>query len=454
MERAHAALGPLTVEERASLLGHLVSVAVDWKSPRARDWDEELFQSANGLSGRARRRAQYAAVNVMAQLDLTRAVAMLAQMDPDPPREKPDQPEPQLRGQATSRLVEVIWGKYKQAGIPVIRQLAAQLAQSGGYPYASIASVITRLGSSAPELTEQLFRDTLAAYRQETSPEADANFSGFLMPISQAVARASAKEAFELLVQNTLAHGDSGAPIQFSGGATLSRAEASLRQILPVMRTVDPELAQEIVRDHPAITKAAGTPMFIAPARPRSAEQTADLQRMQELDRGETLLRQSDDPKVLAQAMPDVETRAMVYAQTAQYDVNRDPAKARAELQQAYSLADQLDDAHARLRALSSVAWSADAVGDQGIRRQVIEEAFPIAERLVRDEFDSDGHYKPGEASEALSRLVQLGMETDPEATLARIDQVSIPILRAGLLVDAASAALPPPPAKKTAPAR
>ena len=80
LERAHLAMASLPPEERSTALAGLTRVAADSKSPHLREWAEELFQSAKGLSGEPRRRTQAAAVNAMAQLDPARAAAMLSQM--------------------------------------------------------------------------------------------------------------------------------------------------------------------------------------------------------------------------------------------------------------------------------------------------------------------------------------------------------------------------------------
>lgn len=454
LERAHLAMASLPPEERSTALAGLTGVAADYKSPHLREWAEELFQSANSLSGEAKRRTQAAAVNAMTQLDPARAAAMLSQMEPDEIGDADNHPTPAYRAMAAQRLIEVVSFRFKEASVPVIRQIANSLGQSGGYPYAAIGDVLGRMGKANPETSESLYRDALAAYRQDSSPDADQDFARFLMPLTTVVARPSLKEGYDLLVRNILEHGDSGAPVQFSSGATMTRGEYQLRQLLPVLRSVDPELAAELPRDHPNLARAStGTPVPASQVHMRNVEAANDRQAAalghigdsSDAERGAELLLHSDDPKMLAQAMPDVEVRAIAFAQAAQMERNHDVAKARSYLQQGFSLAGQLDDPHAHLRALSEIAWSADAVPDMQIRRQAIQEAFPIAERLVRDEVDDQGHFKPGEAAEALGRLVQLGMETDPDATLIQVDAVPIPALKVNLLIGAANAALPPP---------
>lgn len=458
MERAHLAMATLPLEERWSALVRLTRVAADYKSPHLREWTEELFQSANGLSGEPRRRTQAAAVNAMAQLDPARAAAMLSQMDPDEVGDADNHPPLAYRAMAAQRLTEIIWAKFGVAGVPVIRQLAATIAQNGDYPYRAMGRVAEQLGAKNPELTETLFRDALAAYQQNTSIHGDFEFTGFLRPLSNVLAPASLKEAMDLLVANVVRHANDAEPIQFLNNGTsssVSVVDFELRQLLPLVRKADPALAEQLVRDHPDLTRAnMGVPVISPQARMRSVEAANDRQaaalghvgNSRDAERGAELLLQSDDPKMLAQAMPDVEARAVAFAQAATMERNQDIAKARSYLQQGFALAGQLDDPHAHLRALSEIAWSADAVPDMQIRRQAIQEAFPIAERLVRDEVDDQGHFKPGEAAEALGRLVQLGMETDPEATLVQVDAVPIPALKVGLLIDAAGAALPPPP--------
>lgn len=446
LERAHVALGPLTPEEHASLLGKLVRVASDYKSPRVGEWAEELFQTANQLSGEPRRRAQADAIESMTRLDQARAAAMLTQMDPDPPRD-PVHPGAQLRAQAAQRLIEVVWGRFKEAGVPVIRQLANTLAQSGGYPFAAVGQVIQQLGTKNADLNQELFHDAFAAYQQQSSAEADIAFERFLGPINEVVNREQLKTAYHLLVRNLETHDSPfrGETVTSSkGSVSISYFDTELFQLIPLIRKVDPEFAAEIQRDHPKIAQAqsvagADTVHYqIAGAKPYTPPQEE-----QDLDRGVRMLQSSNDPAMLAQAMPDATQRAMVFANAAQQYVDRDHAQAVAYLHDGFALVDSVNDPGQKLRALVSVAWSADAVNDQSIRRQAINEAFPIAERLARDEFDDQGRYKPGQGSEALGRLVMLGMETDPDATLARIDQVPIPILRAGLLLDAASSALP-----------
>ena len=446
MERAHAALAQLAPEERAQSLGSLTRTAADYKSPRARDWAEELFQAANGLSGRARQQAQADAVGTMTQFDQARAAAMLQEMDPDPPSDS-EHRQYSLRAAAAQRLIEVVWGKFNLAGVPVIRQLASSLAQNGEYPYGATGMVIQHLGANHADLTAELFQDAMSAYQRSSSADSDIAFCGFLRPVSSLVAREQLKPAFHLVVRNLESHESSysGETIRSSAGAvSISYLDTQLFQLLPLIRRTDPGFAEEIQRDHPQIARAqaaskAGTVHFSM----NGARPPAISRQQQDLDRGTKLLSEGGDAKMLAQAMPDAATRAAVFAQAAQGVRDHDHAQAEDYLRQAYSLASNLDEDAPRMSALGEVAWAADAVGDAQIRRKAIEEAFPIAERLVRSEFDDQGHYKPGDASEILHRLVQLGMETDPEATLARIDQVPIPVLRAGLLVGAANAALP-----------
>ena len=448
LDRAHMALAPLPPEERAPLLERLTAVASDYKSPHLQDWAEELFQSAAALSGNARRAAQSAAVRAMTQLDPARAASMLTQMDPDPPADK-DHPVAPLRAWAAERLIEVIWSRFKDPGVPAIRQLAASLAQNGDYPYTGVGRVIRDLGPQHAEQQQALFADALGAYQQQSSASADSMFARFLSPLVGVIPNEQLKPAFHLVVRNLEEHPSdySGETINSSqGSVSISYLDTQLFQFLPVLRRADPDFADEILRDRPQIAKAqqvahAGTVRFSA----RGMRPRTESQEDQDLDRGLRLLHQSDDPKLLAEAVPDTETRAQIFAQAAQSEHDRAPAEAEHHLQEAFDLAGNLDNPRQRLRALTSVAWSADALNNQQIRRQAIEQAFPIAERLVRDEFDDQGHFKPGEASESLGRLVTLGMENEPDATLAQIDAVPIPELKARLLIDAANADLPQP---------
>jgi hypothetical protein len=459
LERSHLIAQDLSAQDRVLVLKDLASAAKLVPPEKARAWTEELFQAARDLPEERRRVIQGRALSSLAQSDPEAALALLPQMEAGPP------PSAQLpmnpRAAAANQVFEALWRKKGAAAYDLIRQEAQRLGESGDYPFQAMGQIIRQLGAREAERGQALFSDALGSYQnQSPSFAGDVSFEAMLRPLAGVLPRPLLVRGYRALVERLLeaTPPDSSVSLQLSTdkGTTEFRnlVDLHLWQILPVVQSVDTDLAGEIVSNNAAVARAQ---QLVTGAkwrnmvnnRPPSAPDQG-LMAMQ--NRAQIVgAIASDSGESIEQAITDPGERAVAVAQAAERVADSDPARAEKLLQRAQQLSAGVEDKAMQLRTLVATGEAADTLDKSAVLRDVLERAFPLAQEVLRAQMDSkDGNFS-GTVAE-LGRLTRAGMRVAPEMTVAAIDQISLPLVRAFLLVEAAQG-LPVPEVKK-APSR
>jgi hypothetical protein len=455
LERSHLIAQELPAESRVVVLKDLVSAANLVSPEKARAWTEELFQAARDLPDERRRTLQARALSGLAQSDPEAALALLQQMEGGPPPDTQSIPMSE-RASAANQVFEALWRKKGAAAYDLIRQEGLRLGESGDYPFQAVGQIIRQLSANEAEKGQALFSDALGSYQnQSPSFAGDVSFEAMLRPLAGVLPKPLLVRAYRELVERLLEATPPDLPfsLQLSTdkGATEFRnlVDLHLWQLLPVVQSVDPDLAGEIVSHNAAVARAqqlvtGAKWRNLANNRPPSAAGEGFMARQSQAQIVSAIA--SNDSEGIEQAISDPGERAVALAQAAGQVADHDPARAEKLLQRAQQLSAGVEDKAMQLRTLVATGEAADTLDNSAVLRDVLERAFPLGQEVLRAQMDGRQNIQGTVAG--LGRLTRIGMRVAPEMTIAAVDQISLPLVRAFLLVEAAQG-LPVPEPKK-----
>ena len=144
-----------------------------------------------------------------------------------------------------------------------------------------------------------------------------------------------------------------------------------------------------------------------------------------------------DKAVAMTQSITDPNTRAVTMGSVAERIAGDDSSRAMQLLDQAQKTAGDSQDLKTELQLVASRAEVAQATNNGAMLRESLRKGFEIGDQLLRQEQDNN----QGQVSwYMLGSLVQTGIKSDPDLTLAYINSFSLPYVRAELLMDAAQA--------------
>jgi len=144
-----------------------------------------------------------------------------------------------------------------------------------------------------------------------------------------------------------------------------------------------------------------------------------------------------DKALAMTQSITDPNMRAVTMGSVAERIAGDDSGRAMQLLDQAQKTAGDSQDLKTELQLVASRAEVAQATNNDAMVRDSLRKGFEIGDQLLRQEQDNN----QGQVSwYMLGSLVQTGIKSDPDLTLAYINSFSLPYVRAELLMDAAQA--------------
>ncbi len=144
-----------------------------------------------------------------------------------------------------------------------------------------------------------------------------------------------------------------------------------------------------------------------------------------------------DSALAMTQSITDPNMRAVTMGSVAERIAGDDSSRAMQLLDQAQKTAGDSQDLKTELQLVASRAEVAQATNNGAMLRESLRQGFEIGDQLLRQEQDNN----QGQVSwYMLGSLVQTGIKSDPDLTLAYINSFSLPYVRAELLMDAAQA--------------
>ena len=353
------------------------------------------------------------------------------------------------RSIAARSLFAAVLRKKGVVALPLLQQEAQRLAESGTYPYSALASGVNQLGRMDAGLAETVFADSLAAYQQSSPTLAgNADFVNMLRLNRGPAAHADVQQAVTTVVNNLLAHpADSDQeklpqPIQYQGATVDNPTDFLLLQLMPVARELQPDLLDHIAQSRPALGKAANAVSAMPreswfPGQLGNSAAAATNPERAALNRIQGAA--ASDPKqalAMANTQQDPLARSQALAAVASGMASKDPQQASQVLDDAQKAAEKIDDQRKELQALIAMAIASNRMNNQVVLRDSLARGFVLGDELLRQQQNEHPEQPPSD--QGLSALVRAGVRPQLELTVAGIETLQNPQVKAQLLVIAA----------------
>jgi len=462
LDQAHGMTPQFRLEQRAWTVFHAADVAAPLDPQRARKWGLEAWELAKRLElGQSRAALQKDALRDVAVADPDLALRLYRKLDLPAQWDAVHQTTEDVRSLGyANTFFKPVWERGGPRYVARLRRLARFLGGTGQYPYAAMSRIAIDISKAHPRSARKIIQDATTYFRRD--PGFTSTNKQFVRFILATRAIASAK-----LLQtglNAAINGLEAPPRTFTnrtwsitiktplGDAKFdSEHQALLFQLLPLLKSVSPGGASQLVkryaslRDAPAI--AIDTPMTWSGS--VSMAGTADSARMR-LKQDESRVfavreaAESDPKGALAVANtisdPDLRTIALVWLAPAYAKVNA--GESDSWLSEAKAKVPAITEDGKRLQLLAALVRTLANSGHYVDAQPLIGQAFDLGEAVAsRDWQDhpeslADSVAGSSELGEIAASVIQL--DAASEAVISRINHVQNDPLRAQLLIEAA----------------
>jgi hypothetical protein len=461
----------LVPSERAILLTFLCRTASQHKLSFTTDWAQEALHIASQLPPDWNRLAvQKNALVALSYTNPDRAMSLLRSLDLPIEIENGVFPE-DVRSDAARTIFKNYWLQKKPLGLDELRSTAAYLGQTGQYPYAAVGFILTDVVSNQkiakpeiPGTASSMLLDAYSSYQRGSKfRNEDYEFVNFLEALRGVLPSASLKHGVDIAVERLTSQKE---PAEYQyvsrmqtqkGTATFhTLADELLFEMLPLVREVDPELADKLLQSNQALKQvgAAGNSVLSSEgaiivggnASPEDQERALQMSRAQEVRE-----MASDHPEqalALSQTITDPVSRAAAMAAVAEAR----PPQAREIQTTIAKIVPTIHEGEERLHVLSSLAEASWTAGDIAGFQDALANAFSLGQELFQE--DMAAHpVQPTygvESYNTLADLIKTSARGDRTTTAAMVNEVDDVQLKAFLLAQLADVlySLDPGPAK------
>jgi hypothetical protein len=419
-----------------------------------REWAQELFALSLQMKSSRRSQVQSTALDILIRLDPDRALDLLHQLSPEDPEAKSVTWPPQT--QLAHRVFGVLATRDGENALPVLQQEAELMGLQGHHPYAALGYAAMQAtnkywGNDNPRairILESVFQPAYARYSQ--APRTyfdDYEFGGMLEVLAGGLPFDSVQPALHLLVKNLLATDTSkyqftAEVINVNGqsAAAHNAIDAAIFLFGSIINR-DPGLANELASSRPQLQKGLEftkegqqrSSMF-GPALPAEQGQTAGANEMYQ-DAVRLSLSNPADAIAKAEQLPD-DTRAIALLQVARMVSRYDPARAAAVIAEVQQDNASMDEG-TLVDIISAQAFVAAGQNNQSALHDSLRQGFAAANHMLLEEQGTPRNYV---SVPALSPLVHIGMENDPDFTIPFVEGLPASRVKAEVLLDAAHA--------------
>jgi hypothetical protein len=476
LEMAEADAGDIRGGTRAYVLLQIARAYEKDNKAKAIELLENALMSTRVMDDdkvfRTRSRLQKEILNALVPLAPERVDELLTQVDTE------------ARGEVLTSLLE-FYERSKQ--LDRVIEVLYRTAQEQEIPYDAVARCMGALPAEKSGQGLQLFTTALNSYRDHDHRDTGITFGGtiaadfpsLIVQYWQQLPPAVATEAIDEVLKQAEPKGDSGsqhdslaiasAKGSLSFGSTY---EYLLFQLLPVLKQLDPDRADKLLKkyqqvealiaahpngahsllDSPAAQGDAGTPkrvggfaVFGAGAGPEAkARMTAS---MQERERANQIVEDSEahpqDALAQVSSIADLEARASALEGIARANVKKNSTVAKAALRELIELAAKLNGV-AQTRSMNSSAALLLQVGDPDGAKKAIEKGIAGAENMYKQDSDADDPNKAIKAywpsTQAYAVLLRTAGRISPDWAMAFLEQMPDLEVRAAAEVSLASA--------------
>ncbi|PYT96670.1 MAG: hypothetical protein DMG38_22945 [Acidobacteria bacterium] len=414
-----------------------------------REWASELFTFSSQSKGPQRTSTQNAAIGLLIRLDSGRALELLQSLNIGEPVPKWAASPPEMA--LVHRLFEVLIQRDGVSALPVLQQEADRLGKQGFYPYAALGYAAMQAtlndwgkdNQHAIRVLESVLEPAFARYSQNAHQYSDDfEFGKMLEVLAGGLPFDSVQPALRALVKNLLAADTSRYQFELEGYTSDGRVVKAHNTIdatilfLGSLINRDAELAKQLEATRPELQ---GTLEFSKAARlhpirfhHRWSSSTSEQQQTH-MDAVSLSHVNPEAAIAMAEQLPDGD-RASTALDVARNIAGDYPERAAELIAEAQSTNRPVDD-EMNVNLFSARAFVAVAQNKNDELHDLLQRAFASANRVVLEQQRTgDIHFFKG-----IGPLVQVGVQNDPDLTIAFIESLPSSYLKAELLLGAAS---------------
>ena len=420
-------------------------------------WAQELLTLSRQTKGQLRSFAENSAMSILVRLNPDQALTLLHSLSKDEPRADgtPSLPNTKL----VQRVFDILVERDGVSALPVLEQEAARMGTDGPYPYGALGYAAMQCVSKewatnrphAVEVVQHVFERAYERYRdQPRSYLDDYEFGRMLQAVAGGIQEA-VRPALRLLVKNLLATDtrkyrfEAGVYTNDGKAAKVDNAiDAAILNLGGLINRIDPELAQELESTRPELQTAL---QYTTQGRQRSwffgerplpgTLNGRPLDSNTENFMGAVGLANINPEAAIARAeqLPEGERRADTILSIASNIAGKQPERAQ-ELIAEVEGSNKTDIPELQLDVVSVKAAVAAGQDKKDETRELLQQGFALATPiLVKLQKSGNASFVAG-----LGQLVQIGMQNDPDSTITFLQSVPRSLLKAHLLLGAASA--------------
>jgi len=454
IQQSHDLDNLLTLTMRVRVLSRQAEMASQLKPDLGREWASELFALSLQLKGN-RSQVQSTALGILIRLDPDRALDLLHQLDPDDPETKSATWPPQTM--LAHKVFGILALRDGENALPVLQREADRMGLQGHYPYSALGYATMQIANKywgndnprAIRILDALFQPAFERYSQ--APRTyfdDYDFGEMLQVLAGGLPFDSVQPALHLLVKNLLATDISkyqftAEVINVSGQkATANNAIDSAIFLFGSLINRDTDLANELASSRPALQKGLEftkegqqRSITFGPASPPQPGQPAGIDEMyQEAVR--LAISNPTEAVATAEQLPD-DTRTSALLQVARTVSRYDPARAAKVIAEVQQESTSSTDEETLVDIVSAQAFVAAAQNNRGGLREYLRQGFASANHMLLEQQGTRRNYV---SIPALTPLVHIGMESDPDFTVPFVEGLPASRVKAEVLLDAAHA--------------
>ena len=455
LQQSHDLDNLLPMPMRVVLLPRQAEMVSHLNPDLGREWANELFALALQVKGKRRSQLQSSALGILIRLDPDRALDLLHQLSTEDPETRSPTWPPQTM--LAHKVFDILVLRDGEKALPVLQQEADRMGLQGHYPYAALGYGTMQAtnkywGNDTPRailILESVFQPAFARYSQ--APRTyfdDYEFGGMLQALAGGLPLDSVQPALRLLVKNLLATDTSkyqftAEVINMSGQTAVAHNAIDAAILLfGSLINRDPDLAKELQSSRPELQKGLEftkegqqRSSTFGPALPAEQGQAADVNEMyQEAVR--LSLSNPAEAIATAQQLPD-DTRTITLLQVARMVSRYDPARAAAVIAEVQQESKPPMDEQTLVDIISAQAFVAAGQDNQSALHDSLRHGFATADHMLLEWQAARRNYV---SIPALTPLVHIGMERDPDFTIPFVEGLPTSRVKAEVLLDAASA--------------
>lgn len=430
------------------LLRMQANLAAELRPDLGREWANELFQFASQQKGQERAATQGIAMSILVQVDPDRALELLHAMETSDTESSNNlQMTPPM--QVAMQVFRELTKRDGDAALPTLEREAAFMGSAGRYPYSALGSAASGAVSKdwkdnrqhAIQVEQSVLDLAFSRYSQTTPTFFDSlDFGRMLEALAGGLPPESVQPPLRVLVKNLLATDASKyqyhADLYTAEGKSVkadNAIDAAILQFSGLLQR-DPELVQQLESTRPGLQTALEyakeprrTMSFGGRAGPPTRRQVPNPEAEARADAFHLAHINADAAVAKAQELPPGPHRASTLLEIAREIAGDHPEQAANLIAEAKG--EQGNDAN-QLNVISAEAYVAAAERNHSALHDLLQQGFALASRVPAEE--TGGFPTAGS-------LVQIGIQNEPDMTIAFLQGLPASYAKAHLLMEAAS---------------